>query len=130
MTDKTNYKLEHLKTGLQYQLNVRSFNEHGSSIRSNNITFTMEEKTFDAEADFKPAPPHEIRAVWIRARAANITWKWTGKSVNGRNISNFEFRVFYKIMFHEDSQPKSSMPVSIGGFNFNFVICLSVFVCN
>lgn len=67
----------------------------------------------------RPESPYNVRAAWTHAASVNITWDWSKKFINGRELTTAKFRAYYKNMQVGELQTTSPNMVINRMFHFS-----------
>lgn len=88
--------IENLKPEVKYVARIVTWNNKGSSLPSEPLSFALKHNEPTSDEDYKPQPPTNVNKVWYRQGKANISWTWSKKTVTNKPIDRFRFRVHYK----------------------------------
>ena len=81
-----------LELGESYMAHAESSNQHGRSVSSNNVSFSLAAQEKD-----KPREPHSLRVAAAWPDRVNLTWDWNQLLVDsGKRVKSYKFRVYFK----------------------------------
>ncbi|VDP19478.1 unnamed protein product [Soboliphyme baturini] len=84
-----------LEPGVEYKASLISYNQYGYSVPSSQLTFVLHSS--DEDDYDRPSAPYGVIITWVGTSAVNVSWAWTGMTVNRKPCTNVKFSVFYRV---------------------------------